>query len=323
MGPSDRPLVTVVVPTYDRPALLSDAVRSVVDQTYDAIELIVVDDGSDADPTAALAEVPLDGLVDHRVLQHDDNEGANAARNTGVRAASGEYVAFLDDDDYWKPEKTARQVAALEEAPEECAIAFTGQQRVDDDGAVTGITRPVTDGDFLANLARGASFGTFSTVLVRRSVFDEVGYLDERFPCWQDRDWYLTLAPHVSWTAVPEPLTVRQFTRRTQISDGLQQKRDVAYPLLLEKHRAKVAELGRSYERRFLATLCRGLAVSAADNDRHRAALRYLLRAIRLRPSSLGTYGYFLALLGGKYTWIPAQASRRAIARTLRGPDVG
>ncbi|MBX0293813.1 glycosyltransferase [Haloarcula nitratireducens] len=323
MGAGDSPLVSVVVPTYERPTFLVDAVESVLAQRYRPIELVVVDDGSTADVERALADATfgdesLSDLTRYAVCRHDENRGANAARNTGIEAATGEYVAFLDDDDRWEPTKLTRQVAALRTA-DDAAVAFTGQRCVDASGTTTAVTRPPTAGDFLGNVASGAEYGPFSTVVVRANVFDEVGALDERFPCWQDKEWYVRLAAAFECVSVPDPLTVRRFTGHGQISDDYAQKRDVAFPLLIEKHRETVAEGGESYERAFLASLLRELAVAAARNGRRREAVTYLCRSLRHRPTRLRTYAYLLASLGGKYTWVPARACRRTLARALDG----
>ncbi|WP_348611615.1 glycosyltransferase family 2 protein [Halobaculum rarum] len=314
---NEPPLVSVVVPAYDRPALLAEAVRSVVDQTYDRIEVVVVDDGSTADLRAALDDVPVGTLSEYQSHRHPSNRGANAARNTGIAAATGEYVAFLDDDDYWEAEKVERQVAALRDADDRCAVAFTGQRRVDENGTTLGTVTPVTDGEFLANLAAGATFGPFSTVMVEAEVFEETGELDERFPCWQDREWYFRLAEQYDWVAIPDALTVRRSIEGAQISDGYERKRDVAYPLLVDKHGGKVADLGRSYERRFLASFSRGLGLTAAKNGFHRESLVHFGRAIGYHPTAVGTYGYLLAVLGGGYTFRAARVCRRAAGRTV------
>ena len=101
---SDAPLVSVVLPTYDRPALVRKAVASVGAQTYPNVELLVVDDCSPTPVEQALEGLSLGPSIAVRVLRHEENRGGNAARNTGIRVAAGEYVAFLDDDDRWHPE---------------------------------------------------------------------------------------------------------------------------------------------------------------------------------------------------------------------------
>ncbi len=88
-----------MIPTYGRPEFLEDAVRSVADQTYDPLELVVVDDCSPAPVETQFTEADLGELHNVRFLRHEENQGANAARNTGIRAGNGEFIAFLNDDD--------------------------------------------------------------------------------------------------------------------------------------------------------------------------------------------------------------------------------
>lgn len=113
------PAVTIVVPTHDRPAMLRRAVQSVFDQTFDDWELIVVDDASRCDVAVALHPYLDDPRV--RFMRRPTNVGVAAARNTGIAAATGRFVCFLDDDDTYLRGKLAHQVPALDEAPQEVA----------------------------------------------------------------------------------------------------------------------------------------------------------------------------------------------------------
>lgn len=312
---SDAPLVSVVIPTYERPDLLGDAVKSALDQTYESIEILVVNDGSATPAETAVADITALPKTDMTFLRHNENRGANAARNTGAKAANGDLVAFLDDDDYWHPEKIERQVTALEQAPDDVGVVFTGQLCVDETGSVTNTSHPVTDGNFIENLAEGATFGTFSAVMVRADVFQQAGYPDERFPCWQDREWYFRLADHYNFVSIPEALTIRRFIDTPQISDRFEARRDIAYPLMLEKHRQRVSKLGEQYERTFLMSLSTGVASSALHSERYLDAVRYFLKAIRYRPTTASLYAYLFVALGGKYTYKPAQALKQALNR--------
>lgn len=313
-GSSDSPLVSVVVPTYERPELLADAVDSVANQTYDDVELLVVDDGSATPAATTLADREFDDATELRVLRHDENRGANVARNRGVAAASGEFVAFLDDDDYWHPEKLQRQMEAFQRADDDVGVVFNGQKCVDESGRVTNVTRPATSGRFTENLVKGETFGPFSCVMVRTEVFERAGYPDERLPCWQDREWYLRLARHYDYASITDLLTVGRFTTIQQISDRFESRRDVTRPLLLEKHRQRFADRGRQYERWFLGWLAYGMATSAMDNGHHREAVGYLLRLVRYAPTAASTYVSVVRLLvtlGGRYTSGPARACKQ------------
>jgi glycosyltransferase involved in cell wall biosynthesis len=304
------PLVSVVLPTYDRPDRLRRAVESVAAQTYDDVQLIVVDDHSPTPSRQALADLSLDGLaVEH--VRHEENRGANAARNTGIRAADGEFLAFLDDDDEWKPEKLERQVERFRSADEDVGLVYTGTEYRYD-----GYRRTVvhtTSGEVTRDILTGASFAQFSAILVRADVVDEAGLPDERFPSWQDREWYLRLSLHCEFEPVPEALTVRHRTGDDEISADYESKRDVSYPLFLEKHRPLAAEYGRRYERGLVASLSESLAGAAVKNGYYADARKYYLKSLVSDPFSVSRWVNFLATVGGRYSHEPASRLAQAL----------
>src|SRR6056297_1399486 len=121
------PTVSVIVPTYNRADSLPRTIDSVLAQTHDDLELVVVDDAS-TDDTETVVERYEDDRVTY--LEHATNRGGSAARNTGIRASDGDYVAFLDSDDEWHPEKLERQVRELESRSEEWVAAYCGVEMV-------------------------------------------------------------------------------------------------------------------------------------------------------------------------------------------------
>ena len=306
--------VSVVVPTYGRPEFLRDALQSVGDQTYPRVEL-VVDDYSPK-PVKPLVE-SLDLDVDVvTVIRHEENRGANAARNTGIEESTGDAVAFLDDDDYWKPETIAKEVAALEEGGTEVGLVTVGMDIVDGDGESMGLTLPTVTPDEhpVDALANGASVGSFSRIMVRRAAIKAAGQTDERFPCWQDWEWEYRLATVCRFTSIAEPLVVRRETDVEQISDDFEPRRSIAYPLLRETHRATVAERGPAVERAFEAELARTLGASALPAGEYTAALYYLLRSLRYDPTSLESYMYLLMAVGGPMTYRTIVGAKRRFA---------
>lgn len=314
-----RPLVSVVLPTYERPELLVDAVRSVCQQTYHPIELVVVDDGSTRPAREVLADVDVGDLAATTIRRHEENRGANAARNTGIELARGEFLAFLDDDDYWKPPKLARQVRALQTTGPDVGVVFVGQEMVDAAGSVTEVRRPVAGGDFTANLARGETYGTFSTVLVRADVFEDTGMLDESFPRWQDREWYFRLAEHYDAVTVDSPLTVRRFLGQDRISDRYDELRDVVMPKFREKHFRRIRASDTASGRRFLATLYWAVGASALAAGRYRDTTRLQVRSLACYPFTLRPYLYLLLGLGGG----PIHRLVRTIRRRRKGATMG
>lgn len=303
METSDRPLVSAVVITRDRPAKLEDALASLREQTYPNLELVVVDGSTGS----------VESLVRRRVgdlpvtYLRDDGEGPGAARNLGIRAATGEYVAFLDDDDRWLPEKIERQTEAF---AREVGAVYTGQFTVRDGERVGGRT-PSLSGWITEELLRGAACAPTSTVMVRRAVIDEAGGFDEELPIWEDREWYVRLSRHGTFRPVPEPLVRRGFGEYDQLTDDYEAARDVAYPRFLETHRELAAEYGPSCERALVASLSLKLAAIGLATDRYAEARRDLLRSLRYDPRQRRTWLYLALSFGGR----PA----RDAVRRLRG----
>jgi glycosyltransferase involved in cell wall biosynthesis len=298
----NRPLVSVVLPTYDRPRRLREAVDSVTDQTYGPIELVVVDDAS---PTPAREVLPdtLNRDVRLRHVCHTENRGANAARNTGIKAATGELVSFLDDDDRMAPEKLERQVRVYQDADPAVGVVYTGTRYVNPSGVEQFARTPTTRGDVTRDILTGEPVGEFPTAMVDPATIEQAGLPDERFPSWQDREWFLRLSRHCEFEPVPEPLSIRRMGYDDQIHQNFETKRDVSYPLFVEKHRPLAAEYGPLVERRFMSSLARMLGMAAVSTGHYAEARRYLLRAIRHYPAETDAYPYLIASLGGKYTY--------------------
>lgn len=312
------PLVSVVVPTYDRPEMVRRAARSVAAQTYSPIELVVVDDASPT-PIEASALDSASALYDCRLRRHDRNRGGNAARATGIEAASGEYIAFLDDDDTWAPEKTERQVAAFDRVADDVGLVYTGVRQVDADGRTNATRSPRIGGDVTKRLLRWNFVGTFSAVMVRRAVFERVGRPDERFPSWQDWEFYLRVSREYRFGAVPEPLVIRHNRSDDQLSANYIRKRDVTVPLFESEIEPLAREYGSLYWRRVRAHLCYQLGRSALRSDRYGEARCQFFRAVRLSPMEGSFYPYLLASLGGARTYEPLQRYKRRFARRRDG----
>jgi glycosyltransferase involved in cell wall biosynthesis len=298
-GAPDRPspLVSAVVTTYDRPSYLRRAVRSVLDQTYDEVELVVVDDHSETPARDHLGSVDLSGLTSFQCVRHGENRGANAARNTGIEAASGEYVAFLDDDDRWHPEKTERQVAALADAPEGVGAAYTGLETFHEDGREESIP-PAVEGDLTKALLCENVVGSMSVFMVRTDLARAVP-LDERFPCWADLEWYINLSRRTEFRRVAEPLVVYESDSHNRLTADIQKKR-AGYELFVEEFTPLAREYGRLFARKMRGWAAYRLGASAYYRGYYPSARRYLSLSLRLYPFEPSFLVLFLAALGGK-----------------------
>lgn len=306
------PLVSVIIPTYDRGEHLSDAVDSVMHQTYENIELLIVDDGSPTPASETLSDTSFDDLHSVTFIRHNENRGANVARNNGIRTATGEYLAFLDDDDRWHETKISRQVEAFRSSDPEVGVVYTGKRAEGPTG--TNVTAPTVGGDVVKDLLTGESFGQFSSVMVRSDVIDAAGLPDERFPSWQDREWFFRLAQHCHFKPIPEPLTYRRVGHPDRITKDFEAKRDVSYPLFVEKHYPLAKEHGLYYSRTFLASLRTGLGLSAIQAERYREARKYFWLAFLANPLYRSSHPYLIPILGGKWTYKPAAFIRRKAA---------
>jgi glycosyltransferase involved in cell wall biosynthesis len=297
--------VSVVLPTHDRVALLRQAVTSVLDQTFGDWELIVADDGS----TDGTREY-LDGLSDPRVrvlrLAHSGNPAV--ARNAALRAASGEWVAFLDSDDLWLPAKLETQLAAMSAHPE-CGWSYTGYALIDARGTRlpdrgSSAYRPLS-GWIFASLVEFAAGPCQPAMLARRSILDELGGFDESFLLRADYDLTLRLAARSQARALPETLTlVREHAGRTtshcdpvelfSLNERVFRKAAASAPTGALRRRCR-RQCARQLTARAYALLRRGdhhsafvsigraLLDAPFDGDGWRAAAGITLRSLRLK----------------------------------------
>lgn len=205
------PSVSVVIPTYNLAALLPGAVESVRAQAWPGLEIIVVDDGSE-DDTAGTLEA-LAGGGDLRWFRQE-NAGAAAARNRGIEEARGEWVAFLDADDFWLPGKLATQFDELAKNPS-AAFSYTDVRLRYEGGEERDLACGTEGQPLLTQLLPGNLFGT-PTVVVRRDCFREVGLFDAELRTGEDWDMWMRLAAHFEHVRVRRPLTVNRVTERAK-----------------------------------------------------------------------------------------------------------
>jgi glycosyltransferase involved in cell wall biosynthesis len=203
---SAQPRVSAIITTYRRADVLPRAIRSALSQTVSDIEVLVVDD----EPSEAAAAVVHDmGDARVRYLPHDVNRGLSAARNTGIAAARAPFVAFLDDDDEWAPDKLERQLAAMHDHGDE-AVVTSYERWVRPDRAA--MVRAVhLDGDVHRTLLHD-DMVHMQTLLLPTSAFSAVGTFDEELFHHEDLDMALRLSRRFRFVTVPEPLTIVHVT---------------------------------------------------------------------------------------------------------------
>jgi glycosyltransferase involved in cell wall biosynthesis len=215
---AEKPLVSVVIPTYNRAGTIARAIESVMRQSHRPLEIIVVDDGSSDGTLRAIDcnayPLPL------TLISLSRNQGAAAARNHGIAMAQGVYVAFLDSDDEWHPDKITRQLRALATAGPAFGSCYTGIARLGEDGRLCGLSRAIAAGDLRLALFNHNLIGSASGLLVTRALLRAVGGFDRTLASCQDWDLCIRLADRTRFACVPEPLTLLHIAREGRISSN-------------------------------------------------------------------------------------------------------
>ncbi len=205
------PTISVIIPTFNRADLLVHAIESVLQQSYPNIELWVVDDGS-TDHTDVIIEPLLNDI--HFIKT--SNKGVSHARNIGIKSSSSDWVAFLDSDDAWHPDKILKQWKQL--CSDKHLISHTEELWIRN-----GVPTPVlkkyqkSSGDLFERALQYCCISP-SSILIHRSVFEKTGLFDEDLPACEDYDLWLRITAHYPVSLVNEPLTIKNGGHSDQLS---------------------------------------------------------------------------------------------------------
>ena len=303
---TDRPLVTIVITTYNRSALLGRAIRSALGQTLREIEIVVVDDGSTDDTTASLGAFTDERI---RAIRFPTNRGVSDAYNAGIEAARSEVVLFLDSDDALRP-RAAELLHGVLSADRGIGLAW-GRKAIRDHK--TDALKSVA---FVDPFRRAGTDSLLPTMLtwtpgtgglaVRREVFDAIGRLDTRQNI-SDLDWTIRFAVRGSWTVrVLAEVTYDVYEHGPSLSSRI----DPAYLRGIERILDLHGEVLRAYPGAYAAYLYRAAHASFSLSDA-RKGHRYLSRAIRTAPFRPRYWGFGLAKLTGlSHAWSLLSAAR-------------
>lgn len=204
--------VTVVIPNYNRTALLERALKSIATQTCRPSKVIIIDDCSVPERFAEIKEIVtrFKKFLNITLLQNDKNCGANHSRNRGIFEASTKYIAFLDSDDLWMPKKLETQLINIEKAKgsnSKPVLSATGRYRVDASGKF--IARQFGGNVLSSAKIRQSNFiGTLSSIIVETWIAKHIHGFDEGLPACQDWDFFIRLSEYVQYVGIAEPLCV-------------------------------------------------------------------------------------------------------------------
>ena len=250
-------LVSVIITTYKRELnVLMQAVDSVRDQTYDSIEIIIIDDNGKDSEFSKLNFDMFGNMQGIRYFVNEKNSGAQFSRNRGVLLSKGNYVAFLDDDDVWMPQKIEKQMALFTNS--NVGMVFCDAYLMKDDGDCTEKYQgnPVFDRSIsLEMLLFNDYIGSTSQALIKKECFAKCGLFDVDMPARQDYEMWLRISKFYDIYGVNEPLWYYRIHEGERISTNLK-KCLIAYKKMLKKHKEEFKK--HSYAKaKFLLRICK------------------------------------------------------------------
>lgn len=279
-------LVSVIIPAYNAELFLPRTLKSVLAQTYTHFEVIIVDDGSQ-DQTATIVQAFAQN--DHRIrLLSQANAGVAAARNTGIQAAQGNWVAPIDADDLWHPENLAVQVSHILQSPESVGVVYSWSVDIDEQDRLTGTVRAATiEGYVYPTLICHNFIGNASATLIRRSCFETITGYDTTFQAQQaqgceDWDLYLRLARQYEFRVVPQFLIGYRKPASSMSSDFYRMAR--SHTLMLVTHRPHHPEIPAILYHLSASSFYIYLAHQSHAQHRSQETLQWLQAAIQVDP---------------------------------------
>lgn len=236
----EKPLTTIIIPTYNRSGFITKAVESCINQTYDNIEIIIIDDGSTDDTKEVIND------MDYGIIEYiwQANAGVSAARNTGIKNSSGDFVLFLDSDDRICPKFVEKSIAELQLRGEQCGATYTSAI-VYNDGEfkkeINALEYKLTQNDLLTD----NPIGGISCKIVIKDVFDDIGLFDEDMNHSEDFDFFLRMLEKYYITGIDCYLCEFHNHTGEQLTSNIDNK-ITGQDKLYEKHKQILGQTGRA-----------------------------------------------------------------------------
>lgn len=297
------PIISVIIPTYNRAHLIEKTLKSTLNQSYQSFEIIIIDDGSTDNTREVLGRINDERI---RCFYHEENKGTAAARNTGIKNARGEYIAFLDDDVEWLPEKLEKQIEIFKTDLPELGVVYSDSQLVINNKMKYWKSPEVTRGILInpgTSDYQAMNIGT-PTMLVKKECFEKVGLFDERFFRFIDLELLLRLSKHYHFYHIKEPL-IRFYS-----NDGLSSDINAlikARKLLLERYFEKAKK-----NKKFLAKQYFSIGANLCLIGKVKEGRKHLIKSVKLNPLNIKFFVTIVISLFGSFIF-------NKVAKTFRG----
>lgn len=274
-------LVSVVIPTHNRSNLVLNSINSVLNQTYTNIEIIVIDDASTDDTEINIKSLENEAI---KYLKVEKSRGGNYARNLGIEKANGNYIAFLDDDDEWLPEKVEDQLNLFIN-DNEIGLVYTGANVIYSNKGYQYIRHPKHKGDLSKEILIKNYIGTTSSVMLKKSVIDSVGGFDNDMPALQDYDLWIRVAQYTKIDYIDKPLIKYYNHDNTdQITDNVHKIED-AIKKIDYKYEQLISQLDKNIQSRRYYQRYNGFGKRKLRIGEKKEARKYFLHSFKVKPN--------------------------------------
>lgn len=306
-----KPFVSVIVPTFNRENVICRCLDSVLRQTFVNYEVLVVDDASD-DNTLNLVKQYSGQDRRVRYIRKTTNRGVQVARNTGMQLAKGDFIAFLDADDEWFPEKLEKQVNQFQELPEDVALIHCGTEVVNQDRK-SHVRRPLNRGYIFQDLiVRGNVIVATSSVIIRYDVISTIGLFDETIPEIEDYEYWIRISRLYKVDFIEDILVRKHHNMSQKKLSRLKSKRRAASLYLFKKYGIEMRSSGIAH--RFLMFSANKQVNMFND---FQGGCYFVFLTIIVKPSRFDVSLWFLNILLSKAK-ISAKKKAKMIANVLK-----
>jgi len=306
-----HPIVSVIIPTYNRAHLIDKAINSVLSQTYQDYEIIIVDDAS-TDNTKEVVKDFTDSRISY--IFHTNNLDISAARNSGIKASQGKYIALLDSDDEWLPEKLDKQINKFEKESLKIGVIYTGSYYIDEKGnQIRKVHVPIKEGYIYEDLLRAGGYLCLSSTLIKRECFKKVGLFDENLPPCEDLDMWIRIAKYYKFSYIKDLLVATRIHNNQITNDS---------EALIEGIKKIQVKYNKELGKRPYSNSIRyfHLGNKLCHLRKRKEGQKYFIKAISIYPFCIKYYVYLLCSIFGTRVYMYISRIRRYFM-TIRKKD--